>query len=304
MMTKKKGFLGKYVSMCTDFGMKHYFGPKEGKQNLIHFLNSLFEGEKRITDLEYRPVEYAGERAQERKVVFDLYCTSADNSHFIVEMQQLSQEFFKDRTVYYTSKLIAKQLPRGVKGNSYELPEVYFIGILDFVLEASGSGQYFYDVALFDKQRQEQFYDKLGYKLLVLPAFRKTDAEISSVMDMWLYLFRYIEELNEMPKFLDKRVFQLIFDIGEVANLTTEDMNAYEVSLKNRRDAESVRLTAERIGEEKGILKGRQEGRLEERAKTKARILASARKMLQRGDSIEEVCDILGLSREEVEALA
>ena len=72
-------------------------------------------------------------------------------------------------------------------------------------------------------------------------------------------------------------------------------MNAYEVSLKNRRDAESVRLTAERIGEKKG--------RLAERAKAEARILASARKMLQRGDSIEEVCDILGLSREEVEAL-
>ena len=80
-------------------------------------------------------------------------------------------------------------------------------------------------------------------------------------------------------------------------------MNAYEVSLKNRRDAESVRLTAERIGEKKGIQKGIQQGRLEERAKAKAKALASARKMLQRGDSIEEICDILGLSHEEVEAL-
>ena len=291
-MAKRTNLLGKYVDMRTDFGMKLYFGQKEGKQNLIHFLNSLFEGEKVITDLEYRPLELHGEQDRDRKVVFDLYCTSEDNSHFIVEMQQLSQDFFKDRTVYYTSKLITKLLPRGTKGNSYELPEVYFIGILDFTLESLNREQYFYDVALFDKQSKEQFYDKLGYKLLVLPNFNKQVTELKTVMDMWLYLFKYIDKLNQMPKFLDKRVFQLIFDIGEVANLNTEDMNAYEASLKNRRDAESVRLTALREGREQGRQQGLQQG-----------LINAAKKMLASGFEVQKIAAILDLSEAEIEVL-
>lgn len=56
---------------------------------------------------------------------------------------------------------------------------------------------------------------------MVLSNFNKKQADIKSYMDMWLYLFRYMEELDEKPEFLDNRVFELIFDIGKVANLIT-----------------------------------------------------------------------------------
>ena len=39
-----------------------------------------------------------------------------------------------------------------------------------------------------------------------------------------------------------------------------EDMKTYEWSLKDKRDAESVRLTAERIGMEKGLEEGLEKG--------------------------------------------
>lgn len=56
IMKKNRNFLGKYVDICTDFGMKLYFGPDGGKPNLINFLNGLFEGEKVIKDLEYESI--------------------------------------------------------------------------------------------------------------------------------------------------------------------------------------------------------------------------------------------------------
>ncbi|MBD1433015.1 PD-(D/E)XK nuclease family transposase [Sphingobacterium sp. DN00404] len=306
-MKKNKNFLGKYVDMCTDFGMKLYFGPDGGKPNLINFLNGLFEGEKVIKDLEYRPAEHNGTQEADRKVVFDLYCTSEDGSHLIIEMQQLSQEFFKDRTVYYTSRLINKLVPRGHKGNTYELPEVYFIGILNFVLDRSVSGQYYYDVALCDKVYGSVFYEKLGYKMLVLPNFNKKQADIKSYMDMWLYIFRHIEELDEMPKFLDNRVFGLIFDIGKVASLTELEMKLYESSLKNKRDAESVRLTAIKQGRqegiEQGIAEGIEKGRLEERAKAETEKLKYALNLKKRGLPVEDIAEDLGLTVEQVEKL-
>lgn len=60
---------------------------------------------------------------------------------------------------------------RGKKGSDYYLPEVYFIGILEFDMDRNGSSgisrvtgrPYFYDVALCDKLTKEIFYDKLGY---------------------------------------------------------------------------------------------------------------------------------------------
>lgn len=76
-------------------------------------------------------------------------------------------------------------------------------------------------------------------------------------------------------------------------------MKAYEWSLKDKRDAESIRLTAERIGLEKG--------RQEERAKAEAEKLTekhnSARKMLKSGFDVDMIADILGLSVKEVEKL-
>src|SRR5690606_6515835 len=286
---------------CTDFGMKLYFGPDGGKPNLINFLNGLFEGEKVIRDLEYSQTERSGVQDHSRKVIIGLYWTSDDGSHFIIEMQQLSQDFIRDRMVYYSSRLIHTLVPRGYKGNTYELPEVYFIGILDFVLDRIAGEQYYCDVVLSDKESGDQFYDKLGYKLLVLPNVRKDSHEIESVMDMWFYLFRHMSRLKEIPKFLDKRVFGLIFDIGEVSNLNSENMRAYEWSLKDKRDAEAIRITQERIAKEQqriGMEEGRKEGRKEERAKAEAEKKASAAKMLKSGFDVKMIVDILGLSIE------
>ncbi len=222
-------------------------------------------------------------------------------------MQQLPQDFFRDRMVYYSSRLIHTLVPRGHSGNTYELPEVYFIGILNFALDNIDNDRYYYDVVLCDREKGEQFYDKLGFKLLCLPNFRKEEVEIKSFMDMWLYLFKDMSKLNEIPKFLDKRVFGLIFDIGEVSNLNSEDMKAYELSLKDKRDAESIRLTAERIGMEKGIKKGMEKGiekgRQEERAKAEAEKRISALKMLKSGFDSKVIADIIGLSIEEIEKL-
>ncbi|SFI85125.1 PD-(D/E)XK nuclease family transposase [Myroides guanonis] len=101
-MSKTKNNLGKYVSFSTDWGFKYYFGREEYKLNLINFFNGLFEGQKVIKDLHYQSVEQDGELEHDRKAVFDLYCTGEDGEHFIIEMQQISQDFFKDRTVFYT----------------------------------------------------------------------------------------------------------------------------------------------------------------------------------------------------------
>lgn len=235
---------------------------------MIEFLNSLFEGQKVISDLSYKAVEHDGDHQDMRRVVFDLLCKGSNGEYFIVEMQQLFQEFFKDRAVYYTSRLINKQLSRGKKGNDYFLPEVYFIGILEFRMDGIKSARpvhepesrYFYDVALCDKYTHEVFYDKLGYKMVSLPSFTKKPNELNSVMDQWLYLLKHLSTMDKLPYFLDKRIFGLIFEIGEIGKLTEEDLMSYEASLKHKRDAESVFNSALKAGRISGHAQGVIEG--------------------------------------------
>lgn len=310
-MAKLK-YIGKYVDPNTDFGWKLYFGREENKILLIEFLNSLFEGEKIISDLFYKSVEYDGDQEDMRRVVFDLHCIGNDGEIFIIEMQQLFQEFFRDRAVYYTSRLISKQLSRGKKGNNYCLPEVYFIGVLEFNLHGDSNvfplrhtdRPYFYDVALCDKDTHEIFYDKLGYKLISLPMFNKKPAELETVMDQWLYVLKHLSTMDKLPSFLDKRIFGLIFEVGEIGKLTEEDRMSYESSLKHKRDAESVFNSALRSGEALGHAKGLAKGLAEGLAEGEHRqAIESARKMLSKGYSKEDISDVTGLSMGEIEKL-
>ena len=75
-----------------------------------------------------------------------------------------------------------------------------------------------------------------------------------------MYLLKHMSTLDKVPTFLDKRVFQLIFKISEVAKLRKEERMAYEASLKNKWDTQnafdSVRREALVEGIEQGIEKG------------------------------------------------
>ncbi|MDR2270174.1 MAG: Rpn family recombination-promoting nuclease/putative transposase [Sphingobacterium sp.] len=75
--------MGRYVDPRTDFGWKFYFGREDNKILLIEFLNSLFHGEKIISDLRYKPIEQDGDYEEMRRVVFDLHCIGSDGEVFI-----------------------------------------------------------------------------------------------------------------------------------------------------------------------------------------------------------------------------
>src|SRR5690606_17703090 len=86
----------------------------------------------------------------------------------------------------------------------------------------------------------EIFYNKLGFKFLEIVNFVKTDKELLTEMDKWMYLLKDMSTLDKVPTFLDKRIFQLIFNISEVAKLRKEERMAYEESLKAKWDTQNA----------------------------------------------------------------
>lgn len=157
---------GRFIDPFTDFGFKRLFGSEPNKDLLIDFLNQIMGEEKQITNLTYNQTEHFGHSDENRKVIFDLLCTGSNGEQFIIEMQRVRQEYFKDRSLYYSSSLVTQQAPKGGPKWNYNLKPVYLIGIMDFSFDETHSEQYLHRVQLMNSETFEIFYDKLGFVLL------------------------------------------------------------------------------------------------------------------------------------------
>ena len=122
----------KYIDLTSDFGFKKLFGSEPNKDLLISFLNAIFQGTKVIQDLEYTRQEELGDGLDEGGAIFDLVCTGEDGEKFIIEVQRAGQRNFKKRAVFYTSRLISNQAPKGRRAAwGYDITEVYLVALLD-----------------------------------------------------------------------------------------------------------------------------------------------------------------------------
>ena len=106
--------MARFINPFTDVGFKRIFGQEINKDLLIDFLNGLLEGEKHIVDIRFLDKEVLPAFAQDRGVIYDVYCTNESGEQFIVEMQNRPQVNFRERALYYLSRAVARQGERGV----------------------------------------------------------------------------------------------------------------------------------------------------------------------------------------------
>jgi predicted transposase/invertase (TIGR01784 family) len=113
-----------FIDPFVDFSFKRLFSSEQSKPILIGLLNHLFRGRKYITEIEFGKNEFPGEHAEEGGVLFDVYCTDADGSRFIIEIQRGYQKNFKERALFYASRAISEQAPKGKRNCwAYNLTE-------------------------------------------------------------------------------------------------------------------------------------------------------------------------------------
>lgn len=276
----------RYVNPFTDFGFKKLFGEEPNKDLLLDFLNELLrEQEGEIKELTYLKNEHLGAGDTDRKAIFDLYCENERGEKFIVELQKSKQNFFKDRTLYYSTFPIQEQAKRA--DWNYELKAVYTVAILDFVFDEDKAEKrkYRYDVKLTDVETCKVFYDKLTFIYLEMPKFTKTVDELETRFDKWLYVLRNLNRLDRIPDRLRERIFERLFEVAEVARFTREELLSYEDSLKYYRDLKNSLDTAREEGREEGEIK---------------KSIQVIRKGHAEGLTVETLSKLTGLSEDEV----
>ena len=276
----------RYISPYTDFGFKKLFGEEASKPLLKDFLNTILPDKHKIAELQFKNTENLPASEAERRAVFDVYCTSLSGERFIVEMQRARTAYFKDRALYYSTFPIRDQAEPG--GWKFKLAAVYFVAIMDFVDDPPENRKFRRDVVLKD-QDGDVFTDKLQFTFLQMPLFTKTETELESRFDKWIYFLKNLEDFNNIPFILNEPIFEQGFEIAELGKLDPEIRQTYEISRMKDNDNQNALDFAREDGREEG----REEGRKETN-------LSNAREMKSIGMSVEQIVRVTGISREEI----
>lgn len=231
-----------YIDPFVDFSFKRLLASDESKPILIGLLNHLFKGRKYITAIEFGKNEFPGEITEEGAAVFDVFCTDADGSRFIIEIQRGYQKNFKERALFYTSRAISEQAPKGKRKEwAYNLTEVYLVAFLeDFNLPDSPKTEYIQDICLSNRHTGKIFYDKLNLIFIEMLNFVKKPEELYTELDKWIYAFKHLTEFKKRPEYLSGPEFDQFFNLAKYANLTAEEREMYNRSLKYKWDNKNV----------------------------------------------------------------
>ena len=279
----------KYINPFTDFGFKKIFGEEASKPLLLDFLNALLPLQNNIIDLSFKNTEQLGQTEADRKAIYDIYCENENGEKFIVELQKAKQNYFKERTIYYSTFPIREQADKGEW--NYNLKAVYCVGILDFTFDdyenEPEKSEVVHTIRL-KNQHGKTFYDKLTYIYLEMPNFKLREDELNTRLDKWLYFIKHLEDFQNIPAIFKDEVFIKAFEKAELAKLGQAELDSYENSLKIYRDLKGVIDTAFDEGKIEGNLEAKRE---------------MAKALRNKGFPVDMITETTGLSVNEIEKL-
>ena len=308
----KVGSEGKYIDLMVDWSFKKIFGTEVNKDILIEFLKVIFP-QYAISDITYVPTEQLGIMEDDRKAIFDVLCRTEDGKTFLVEMQRGYQKHFFERALFYTSFPIMKQgkkaLAEEARGNrpwDFSLDGVFFLGILNFKYEDDEMTEHRY--RLLEATSKKLMTDKLEFVFVEVDKFDKSEDELETDLDKWLYLLKNMSNLLKRPERLRDRIFTKLFDVAELAQLDDEDRINYIKSMNTERDTynqiEYARESGREEGREEGHKVGKEEGLKEGRAEgVKQNSFDIAKRMLEKGIDIGTISELTGLTEKEISEL-
>ena len=286
------------INLLTDFGFKRIFGTEAYKKNLIRFLNAfLKEYIGTIRDIDYRPTEHLGLLEKEKRLIYDVFCSTKKDDRIIVEMQKASQEFIRDRVIAYSARSISSSLRKGDR--KYNFPKIISIILVDFELpDLKGSDRFMQRVTLRDDENQK-FSEKVAFVLIDLTKFAaQTDfGQLPGAREKWCYAIKNMWRMSASDIPAADTTFRELYEECKLSKLSDMEKEEYEKSILEYDDVKDAIEYNRRLAHEEGREEGREEGETNTR-----RLLA--RNMLAKGLAPSLIAEISGLTEEEVLALA
>lgn len=267
------------LSVKNDYVFKRLFTKKGNEKYLKEFLSNLLEMD--IKEIEIEHDKRLDQNLKEEKYgVLDVKARLNGNVEVNIEIQLTDHKNIVERTEYYASKMIAFSLKP--KEDYKKINPVIVVAILDF--EYFKFDEYITKgVMVADKHREEVINKVKTFYYIELPKFRKSKIDANDKVSQWL-------------SFIDgdeKR-------IGEVMK-KNDNIKKADKELEYLSSDEATRRLAEM--RESGLREmasakacGIEEGKSERNSEI-------VKAMLKKKMNIEDIIEITGLSKEEMESI-
>jgi predicted transposase/invertase (TIGR01784 family) len=240
----------------VDYAFKHVFGREQSKPALMSLLDAVLQpaaGQK-ITSLDLLNPFNEKEAIDDKLSVLDIKARDQSGRQFNVEMQMLGYGAFRQRVLYYWSKLYQAQLKDG--DDYLILRPTIAVCFVDTPL-FSAIADYHLTFELRERHHHTLFTDQTAVHILELAKFNKSVEELATSLDRWLFFLRHAEELDvdALPDSLDAPEIRWAMEDLIMISQDDRERELYESRLKMRRDVNTA--LAEKLEE------GREEGRME-----------------------------------------
>ena len=295
------------INPRVDLAFKKIFGVEENKDLTMSLINAVVAPEDQVSEITllnpYNPKNFANDKLS----ILDIKAKAKDGKRFNIEIQVSDEADYDKRALYYWAKLYTEQL---ASGEDYgRLSKAIGIHILNFtsipkakkyhnvfhLREKEAGLHYFKDMELHTIELNK-FEANLPKKLSEFVRKMKTS------LDIWSSFLTRNNLLNpeDLPPEINRPEIRKALDILQHINFTQAERDAYEDRLKWLRIETNTLKKQFNDGKAEGIAEGIEKG-IEKGKKEKA--LDMAKKMLQCGMSIEDIADISGFSRKDIQKL-
>lgn len=275
------------VKLKLDVIFKRVFGDENNKDIIAAMISALLEiPRESIRSIEISNVELPPEYYDQKFSRLDLRM-NVDGTIVNVEMQVNYETDFRERTLFYWSKIYSDELKAGDEYG--ELKKTYCVNIINFNL--FDCEDYHSHFKVMETTRHEVLSDKFAihfFELKKIDNIRKNQP-----MEDWLKLINAEteEELMEIQQTTD--IPEVRNTIVKLRQMSADEKIRMEAYYREKRlhDEASALGSARREGLAEGVEKGRAEGRAEGEQSFKNSLIEKWRKA---GMSEEQIKELLG----------
>lgn len=289
------------------------FGNDKNKKITIVFLNAVLKltGRDTIKKVTFIQQELGGEYKDDKLSRLDILVKTQNGDFINVEIQLSNQQDMTKRTLYYWAKMYESQLVRGM-GYS-ELRPTITINICNFTMFKDNkdfhSTFHMYEDRTLSRLMQEEDVLEIHFiemnKFITLWHEAKLNV-LDDILIRWLLLLGMVDGRNkkvyaEIYRELEELAMKdenlrAAFDTWEEISQSPETILAYQSRLKYILDEEARYIDGINKGREQELEQGLEQGR-------KQAQIELVRKLLKRHEPIEDIMDLLDISREEIERI-
>lgn len=293
----------RYLDPKADLTFKKVFG--EHPALVISLLNALlpFETEdEKIESVEYLPIELVPDTPLKKNSIVDVRCRDKRGRIFIVEMQMIWSPAFMHRVLFNASKAYVRQIDKNEK---FELLQpVYSLNLVDDIFLPDVE-EYYHDYRIVHMEHSDKVIEGLRFIFVELPKFKPHSFSEKKMQVLWL---RYLTEVDEKTRVVPQELMDVPEIKMAVEQLEESAFNDAQLwGYDDFWDAVRVEKTLVsdvqnkyREGMEQGIKQGVEQGIKQGIEQGK---IDTALRMLQKGYTVNDVCDITGLERNVVSGL-